>query len=93
MDSKPIAFGLEGSSPSFSTNHKALPTRECFVMERNFSQCQELLSVKGQCQGLPLTHFKPHMYTTMQKAGNLKYTVRLSRDVEKFIQEIKLSKT
>jgi len=37
--------------------------------------------------------YKPHLYNTMQKTGNIKYTVRLSVNVDKFIAEIKLSKT
>jgi uncharacterized protein with PhoU and TrkA domain len=36
--------------------------------------------------------YKPHLYQTMQKSGNIKYTVRLSRNVEGFIQELNISK-
>ncbi|MFT5037046.1 MAG: DNA-binding transcriptional regulator WhiA [Candidatus Azotimanducaceae bacterium] len=36
--------------------------------------------------------YSPHMYQTMQKSGNIKYTVRLSKEVDRFISEIELSK-
>lgn len=37
--------------------------------------------------------YEPHMYQSMQKSGNFKYTVRLSKDVKKFMDEMSLSKT
>lgn len=36
--------------------------------------------------------YKPRLYTTIQRSGNPKYTVRLSKDVESFIEEISLKK-
>lgn len=36
--------------------------------------------------------YKPHLYTTLQKSGNYKYTVRLSRQTKFFIEEIGLQK-
>lgn len=36
--------------------------------------------------------YKPHLYKSMQNSGNPKYTVRLSKNVEKFISEINLAK-
>jgi DNA-binding transcriptional regulator WhiA len=58
----------------------------------NFTNIIEPLARNAQ-KMIEQLGYRPHTYTTMQKSGNLKYTVRLSRDVEKFIQEIKLSKT
>jgi hypothetical protein len=37
--------------------------------------------------------YQPHTYKTMQRTGNYKYTVRLSRNVRAFISEIGLFKS
>lgn len=37
--------------------------------------------------------FQPKIQSSIQKNGNVKYVVRLSRDVENFIHQIKLTKT
>lgn len=36
--------------------------------------------------------YKPHLYTTNQRSGNPKYTVRLSKDADLFIKELGLYK-
>jgi ketopantoate hydroxymethyltransferase len=36
--------------------------------------------------------YTPHKYKSMQKTGLYKFTIRLSKDTEKLIKEIKLSK-
>jgi len=36
--------------------------------------------------------FKPKLYSTKQKNGNIKYVVRISRNVKKFIHDINLTK-
>ena len=36
--------------------------------------------------------YEPRMYVASQRSGNPKYTVRLSREVDRFISDIKLSK-
>lgn len=36
--------------------------------------------------------YKPKLYKAAQKSLNPKYTVRLSREVDKFLSEIKLQK-
>ena len=37
--------------------------------------------------------YKPHLYCAKQKSGRPKYTVRLSRNVEKFLSDTQLRKT
>lgn len=37
--------------------------------------------------------FQPKIQSSIQKNGNIKYVVRLSKDVNRFIEQIKLSKT
>lgn len=37
--------------------------------------------------------YQPHIYTSMQKSGNNKYTVRLSKHVDDFVKEIDISKS
>lgn len=37
--------------------------------------------------------YKPNLYNSTQKSGNIKYVVRLSKNVQSFITEINLTKT
>jgi hypothetical protein len=42
---------------------------------------------------IEVLQFKPKIYQSKQKNGNIKYVVRASSDVQRFITEINLSKT
>lgn len=57
----------------------------------NFTSIIQILAndVKNMMEQIGYT---PHIYKSMQKSGRHKYTIRLSKDVQNFIQEINLSK-
>lgn len=57
----------------------------------NFTNVTEILT-DDVYQMIRKLGYTPHKYTTKQKTGNYKYTIRLSKSVEDFIQEINLTK-
>jgi hypothetical protein len=62
-----------------------------YLMANFTNNIQELCTqVKKMCETLG---YRPHMYEAAQRSGNPKYTVRLSREVKKFIREIELQKS
>ena len=44
-------------------------------------------------QMIEVLQFRPKLYQSTQKNGNIKYVVRVSKDVQRFITEIELTKT
>ena len=81
---RPCLKGLIQTDGSIYTERKYLTV--------NFTNVIEILAndVKGMMEQIG---YAPHIYQSMQKSGNYKYTVRLSKGVAKFIDEIRLTKT